>query len=230
MAASGGPSVAVIRRGAELRFCLGRAPAKKLGHSGVDSAVVRLIESVYSEEERWSVAWLRGRIFTTEPKGVASSATVKVAARRVAWEVPAHEMLEALPQAGEFHAREVFPPEEWPPLESDDGLEAPASDTLVPVRASLACGGVTTHALNRARRHRTRHAEVRLIRDWLLNGRASSGTPARLRVSLKSCKMCAAWIFEAFAPSLPFEVIFDQPDPGPLGSVHGSGGGFSTAS
>lgn len=214
--------MALLRRGREVRFCRGLERGGRHGHSGLDSSVVRLIEALYSEEERWSFAWLRGRILTTEAKGVASAATVKVAARRVSWNLAPGEIWESVEDAGSV-VREVHPPEDWPAAESSaerpDASSSACAETLEPVVARLSWEGAFILAVNRARRHRTRHAEVRVVREWLIARSRGSAALGRveLRVTLKCCKMCAAWIFEAFAGRVPFEVLFDEPDPGPLG-------------
>lgn len=206
-ALASGLGIAWIRHGDEIRWAQGRRPGA-IPHSGMDSAVVALIEAIYEAEPRWSLSWLRERLHTTEPMGVASAATVQVAARRVSWEQEIQDLLgqlEQVAQVGQVSA--LRPPH--PDFDPDLVLEQ-VSASVIQGQDTVLC------AQNQARRIRTRHAEVELMRGYLQSSAASEAGPIQIRVSLKCCKMCAAWIFEALAQRRDFCVIYDEPDPGRL--------------
>jgi hypothetical protein len=240
-----GFEVAWVVRGGVIKVALSpwrSADAGAPRHSGLRSSVVALIEGIYSTEPRWSVAWVRGRIFTTEPAGIASAATVQVAARRVRWSEPWQSLFELVDSRDWDRIEEVAPPGLLPArpiararaLDTDpspfDSLrawraEAPEperAEELVPVVAGIRYGGAAhfgSARLNQARQIRTRHAEVQLVRDLLDAGGPGIGKDGRVElwVTLKCCKMCAAWVFEAFAGVCEFEVFYEKPDPGRLG-------------
>lgn len=212
-----GFDVAWIARGGTIKYAVSpwtRHDPVRIAHSGIASSVVKLIEGVYASEPQWGLAWIRNRIWTTESWGVASSATVQVAARRVGWEASWQDFyaqIQALgaDRTGGFQVQEL-PGVELAP-EPDPG------EVLKSVWAELA----GLKRCNRAKVIRTRHAEVELIRAFY--GALSEGqspleglTGLEIRVSLKCCKMCAAWIFEAFAGKIPFKVLYQEYDPGRL--------------
>jgi hypothetical protein len=209
-----GFDVAWISRGGVLKYALSpwaRQDPQRASHSGLNSSVVQLIEGVYASEPRWSLAWIRNRIWTTESWGVASSATVKVAARRVGWEAKWAVFYAEIQAVGASRAQELEP---LPgAAETDPALE------LVPVWASCRARGKTGELFlkrsNRAKTLRTRHAEVELLRAFYAQ-RDGVSEEIEIEVSLKCCKMCAAWIFEAFAGKLPFRVLYREYDPGRL--------------
>jgi len=209
-----GFDIAWISRGGALKYALSpwsRDDPRRVSHSGLQSSVVKLIEGVYASEPRWSLAWIRNRIWTTEPWGVASSATVQVAARRVGWEAQWAEFYARIQAAGDSRVEELEPVPGA--LESDPALE------LLPVWASLKAMGESGELFlkrsNRARTLRTRHAEVELLRAFYAQTGGVSDE-VEIDVSLKCCKMCAAWIFEAFAGKFPFRVLYREFDPGRL--------------
>jgi len=213
-----GLEVAWLKWRNELRYAVSRGARRDLGgayHSGMHSAVVALIEDVYASEERWPLAWLRNRIWTTERIGVASRATVQVAARRICWDQGWDALFAELSGVGRAFDRVVSGPD--PEL---DQLKEDPAEVLQSVTASICAEGgapVRMARINQARRHRVRHAEVRLIRDWLGQPEMNRySKPIEIHVSLKSCKMCAAWIFEALAGKCEFTVLFSQNDPGRL--------------
>ncbi|MFN7684098.1 MAG: Bd3614 family nucleic acid deaminase [Oligoflexia bacterium] len=210
----GGGHLAWLNRNGVLKYARSperQATGARAFHSGADSAVVSLIEGVYATEPRWAFAWLRNRILTTEAAGVASDATVRVAARKAAWSRPPAEF-EAVILQGGFSLIEEVASEKW--------QASLASEELEPVTARLCWadeGGVLVDRVNQARTIRTRHAEVLVVRQWLDEGDWGIETKRlRLEVSLKCCKMCAAWVFEAFAGRHDFEVVFKKWDPGKL--------------
>jgi tRNA(Arg) A34 adenosine deaminase TadA len=160
-----------------------------------------------------------------------------VAARRVSWQ-ESWESLFALLDSRDWDrieevtaplieiARPVGPGPDLEPFEllrtwRSQASKEEHSQELVPVVAGIRISGEADFLrarLNQARRIRTRHAEVQLVHD-MLRARPA-GARLELWVTLKCCKMCAAWIFEAFAgPNRfkGFEVIYENPDPGRLG-------------
>ncbi len=213
-----------------------------------DLAVNRLVAGVYEHDSRWARRIVRNRIRTTEALRESSWGLIKVAARRVDFSVP----VDAIPQElFSGSGIEVAPKpdtrdewlcgnnEEWnrPVLSAHDAwslLEHRIDSALqwertsgqrvvaLPVAAVLvdATGTVLSWGINSAWDLRTQHAETNLIYRWRRMG--SPGTPARLWVTRKPCKMCAGWIWDAlcsFNGAAPLSVEFRDPDDGPMAKM-----------
>lgn len=200
------------------------------------SPIRDLIERVYHAESLRPVSRartiLRERIHADFPASIADRETVKVAAKRISAPSP-----EPRPAAGTVALPDCPPPATFGIPELIPGAvilheEVPAWLELLkekttrardqwtsdrPVAAILvdAEDRLIAYAWNTNARIRTRHAEWNLCESLARAGRSIPGG-AKLYVSLKPCRMCAARIWEAAEDPTRLAVVYLENDPGPL--------------
>ncbi|MBC7386729.1 MAG: Bd3614 family nucleic acid deaminase [Cryobacterium sp.] len=226
------PGIAWIQHG-DLAWVEFQTPLK--------SAAINLIERIYFSEPR-AREILRERIFSNVPASITDLETVKVGAKRItsgAREIP--EKIQALLTTKiENQDRKLTLP---PPFEMGSdfekfGLKRHEKIEPAGIAAILEClkmkglTGISRSTSDRAVSAllvdaefmpiaaawntnsliRTRHAEWNLLDSW--------GKPiprnAKLFVSLKPCRMCAARIWESVESPSDFEVTYFENDPGPF--------------
>lgn len=222
--------VAWMEAGSRILYARYDGPAK-----APRSAIVDLIQGVYDHDPRMARKLLRARIQSTAPATEMCLGMVRVSAKRL--EAPVAPIDHGLIAPQE---RLLLLPGPTPALlepqaclldESSLMERALSLKDLVarqefryrsdrPIAALLVSreGEILAQALNANADNRTRHAEVNLIQAYY--GRTGRLLPrgARLFVTLKSCKMCAAMIWHCSENVRELEVVYAEEDPGPHGA------------
>lgn len=204
---------------------------------------MRLIQGVWERDPGQARRILRKRILaTTRDPSEMCLGMVKVAAKRLdlgvsAEPCPGLETIEcgpleasgrvggedcpqtAIPAAGSDSA---LGDEAWMRLalelaeRVEPGRERYLSDRRVAAILVSRDGELLGAALNTNARNRTRHAEVNLIQGFCRRVGGPLPEGARVYVTLKSCKMCAAMIWSAARAPCSLSVVYAQEDEGPM--------------
>lgn len=198
-----------------------REEAKSSGRS----PIIKLIEGIYFTESFSSQSQarhlLRERIHFTYSPSITDRETVKVAAKRLAHSVEEfHEAPSALrsaPVVEPFLDSKLKLGEWIDPITIPDVLERlrmgkEDSDRSVSALLVDSSDHILGWSWNTNAVIRTRHAEWNLCAG--LMGKIPFG--ARLWVSLKPCRMCAARIWEQSEDPTKITVIYLEDDPGPF--------------
>lgn len=199
------------------------------------SAVIDLVQGCWGLWGRQAFRVLRGRIRTTQARRDLDHQVVKAAARKVVWDldtpgprVAEGPVIDVGPAAAWVRRRPVrSPAPPSGPWTVDEALRW-MDDTAAgqgsgprwarhrPVQAWLVdpAGRVLEHADNRNGRHRTEHAELRLVQRWWAGHRAPLPAGCEVWVSLQPCRMCAAALVGMAAPGRALRVVYGRADPG----------------
>jgi tRNA(Arg) A34 adenosine deaminase TadA len=199
--------------------------------------ILSLIQAVYDHRPDMARRILRARIFSTAAPTEACRGMIKVAAKRATAPVEPRDQHLSL----DFKFREIspLPP---PPLVLWDGLsenskallerkqpmaaafqiatEIPRQENLYQSDRKVAAvllsidGDFIAASKNANAVNRTRHAELNLVQGLAAAGKVLP-RGARLYVTLKCCKMCAAAIWCGAEDIQSVRVIYGEDDPGP---------------
>lgn len=202
------------------------------------SPIIKLIEQIYFTESfnfpSQARLRLRERIHYSYPPSITDRETVKVAAKRLAttaeaitntFDTPSAEFwspllgstrnLKPLPTGEIFTDPELVIGSRINPEEIPATLERLrlSSDRLVSALLIDSEDRILGWSWNTNAVIKTRHAEWNLCEGL---GTAKIPSGARLWVSLKPCRMCAARIWESAEDPTQIEVIYLENDPGPF--------------
>ncbi|MCM2281009.1 MAG: Bd3614 family nucleic acid deaminase [Bdellovibrionaceae bacterium] len=200
-----------------------------------ETAVTRLISSLWHTLGPQALRVIRLPVWTTHPVTELERAFVRVAAKRI----------RAFPPPTDIFSRGHWNEVAAPPLPEAPSLPEPTPLTLgdaqamhlvrelahrVPrdsharARTARAIAAVLVGAdgqrlawaVNSAGQDRTRHAEANLVQSWWRQTRSPLPPGARLYCTLKPCRMCAEMIWMAAANPERLQVHYLEHDPGPL--------------
>ncbi len=212
------------------------------GLMGPSSATVKLIQFLFDEFVDQSFFILRNRIFSTAVLSKMCEGMVQLAAKRATGGIlPQDHGLKL-----EFQWKEIGSAEthflksqhleniEWKsPAYVFDALEAhyfldnllakiPRGDIRHvfnrPI-AALICdsnGKLLSWSANSNSKNKTLHAEILALQKYFENSGMKIPVGAKIYVSLKPCRMCAAMIAQMAEDPDHLEVIYFKDDPGPL--------------
>jgi hypothetical protein len=206
------------------------------------SAVVKLVQGLFDRYWDQSFFLLRKRIFTTASLTSFDRGMVRVAAKRVSGPVDfsAEELKKpldfecvALPSEPVFRSRlpqkeiQIFPGFLRTPEEIQDRIEflkaqVERGEVLHDFNRAVAAvllsreGQVLAEAVHGGSLNKTLHAEIRLCQNFFLSVGTRFPEGARLIVSLKPCRMCAAMVARMAENVADFKAIYLEDDPGSL--------------
>lgn len=192
------------------------------------SAPAILIQGIYELNPEMARKILRERIYTSAPMTDALHAMVKVCAKRIDVNVSLDGLQNRI-STDAVEVRELPPPAEAPkplvaaPMEQARWLAQTVSreskllyerDRAIGAVLVSAAGELLAHAVNTNARNRTCHAEMNLLRQLSFGGIRAIPREAKLYVTRKPCKMCAAMILSFCEDPKSNRVIYDEDDPG----------------
>ena len=206
------------------------------------NAVVNLIQGIFESSLDNSFFILRQRIYTTEMKNVMSHGMIKLTAKRISYEVVAHNHGLPLPakqieilagRNSQWKSRWQQEIEYQIPEKFSNVHEAaqccqriaenvPRGEVLHDVNRAIAAilmaqdGRVLAWATNTNKINKTLHAEVATIQNYYRQFQTAIPKNATLIVSLKPCVMCAGMLVEVCEKREDLKVIYLQDDPGAL--------------
>lgn len=201
--------------------------------------VFSLIWGIYEERQERAFEAVRRPIVTSTPITDFCRATVKVGAKRLREGNPLEHAVNdtvavpAWPQCTEKFFGTTAP--EQPIVLADDASISAALAARVEAiremqmarlqqlytRNRAVCallldanGNVLLEAANTNAVNRLRHAETNLVLGWWERNEVPFPEGARVAVSLKPCRMCAAMLLRASTRVVP--IVYLEDDPGPL--------------
>jgi tRNA(Arg) A34 adenosine deaminase TadA len=208
------------------------------------SAIVRLIQGVYSTSPQTALSIIRNRIFSTAQASEMCHGMIKVAAKRLTDLVPeeaartviegfspAHQIdlskaLTALsaPLPFEQNLNARLPLLLSPSLNSENrwmelakNLAAHTEETEhLPIAALLvsADNRILSAAINFNGQNKTLHAEVNLIQSFYRIHQKKLPPGSKIVTTLKPCKMCAGMIWSSAEDITSMKILFGEMDNG----------------
>jgi tRNA(Arg) A34 adenosine deaminase TadA len=209
---------------------------------GPSSPVVKLIQFLFDRYVDQSFFILRNRIFSTAPLSPMCEGMVQLAAKRASGGILAkdhmqsleHNWIEIGSSQEHFLKSQHLQNIEWrAPTYIFDALEAHyfLDDLIAQIPrgkilhdfnrpiAALICdrnGKLLNWSVNNNSKNKTLHAEILAVQRYFEVYGSKLPVGARIYISLKPCRMCAAMIAQMSEDPDYLEVVYFKDDPGPL--------------
>jgi len=199
------------------------------------SSITDLIQGLWAKDPKMARKILRGRILSSDLKPrEMDRGFIQVAAKRASFGLTQSDIEHALQTPRSQWVQLAAPPPSIGIQTRLDSSHSPMHglQKLLNQEARLeskprfeqnrrvaaafisAQGEVLGATMNTNAQDRTRHAEVNLIQSWWLRERKPLPKGAKLYVTLRCCRMCAARIWDACEDPWSLQVFWHEDDPG----------------
>ncbi|GIL18165.1 MAG: hypothetical protein BroJett040_19160 [Oligoflexia bacterium] len=207
-------------------------------YPGPSSAAVKLIQGIFDQFIDHSFFILRNRIFTTAIENELDRSIVKLAAKRISFNVhqapvASKGLVQIMKDTDLLVSAHLEKPIVQLPTQVQSheqaatfiqnlALQVPRGEVLHdinrPIGAILTDGNgkILEYSTNSNMKNKTLHAEVVLMQDYYRQSAALLPSCSKIYVTLKPCKMCAAMIHKMMPAENSIEVYYLENDPGAL--------------